>query len=317
MPHDHMDPHHQHHHHGAHGGHHHHHHVDPETGDARLAGAIAVNMILTLAQIVGGVVSGSLALIADAIHNFSDAISLVIAFGARRISRRPRDGDMTFGYARAEIVAAMVNYTSLVVISFYLFAEGVSRLFNPPEIEGWTVVIIAGVALAVDLMTAALTYRMAKDSLNIRAAFLHNLADAATSVAVIFGGIVILIWDWRLIDPLLTLGISLYILWHAFVEVRPVIRLLMLGAPDGIRAEEVAAAMCEVEGVDNVHHVHLWQIDETRSSVEAHVVTDGEAGPVLAELKQLLQSRFGVSHSTLEVERPGAGCARADQAAAT
>lgn len=289
--------------------HHHHHHIAPDAGDARVAGAIAVNLLLTVAQIVGGVISGSMALIADAIHNLSDAISLVIAFGARKIARRPRDGAMTFGYGRAEVVAAMVNYTTLVVISVYLFAEGVSRLFNPPEVAGWTVVIIAGIALVVDLVTAALTWAMSKDSLNIRAAFLHNLADAGTSVAVIVGGVVILLWDWRLIDPILTILIAVYILMHAFVEIRPVIRILMLGAPEGHRAGDVARAMAEVEGVEDVHHVHLWQIDEHRTSVEAHVVTAGDPAEVLGALKRVLRDRFGIAHSTLEVEAPGAGCA--------
>ncbi|WP_460275578.1 cation diffusion facilitator family transporter [Celeribacter sp. ULVN23_4] len=299
MSHDHSHPHHS----------HHHHHIDPNAGDVRVAGAIAVNLLLTLVQIVGGVISGSMALIADAIHNLSDALSLVIAFGARKIARKPRDGQMTFGYARAEIVAAMVNYTTLIVISVYLFAEGVSRLFNPPEVAGWTVVLIAGAALVVDLVTAALTWAMSKDSLNIRAAFLHNLADAATSVAVIFGGVVILLWDWRLIDPLLTLLISVYILFHAFIEIRPVIRILMLSAPEGHRAEEVKGAMEKVEGVEDVHHVHLWQIDEHRTSVEAHVVTDRDPSEVLGAVKRVLRERFGIAHSTLEVEVPGAGCA--------
>ncbi|WP_224503679.1 cation diffusion facilitator family transporter [Celeribacter litoreus] len=268
-----------------------------------------MNLFLTLAQIVGGVISGSMALIADAIHNLSDAVALVIAFGARKIARKPRDGEMTFGYGRAEVVAAMVNYVSLIVISVYLFAEGVSRLFNPPDVQGWVVVILAGVALAVDLATAALTYALSKNSLNIRAAFLHNLADAATSVAVIFGGIVILIWDWRYIDPILTILIALYILWHAFVEMRPVIRILMLGAPKGTDAEAVAEAIMGVDGVEDAHHVHLWQIDEHRSSVEAHVVVTGEAGSVLRAVKAVLHEQFEISHSTLEVEAPGAGCA--------
>ena len=221
---------------------------------------------------------------------------------------------MTFGYGRAEVVAAMINYITLMVISIYLFAEGVARFWNPPEIEGWIVIIIAGIALAVDLVTAALTYSMSKNSLNIRAAFLHNLADAGTSVAMIFGGAVILIYDWRLIDPILTVAISLYILWHAFVEIRPVIRILMLGAPDGTRAGEVAAAMGEVEGVEDVHHVHLWQIDEHRSSVEAHVVVTGEARVVLAQVKGLLKERFSITHSTLEVEAPGQGCVPGSEA---
>ena len=299
MPHD-------HHRHAAHA--HHHHHIDPDAGDARMAAAIGVNLLLTVAQIIGGVISGSMALIADAIHNLSDAVSLVIAFGARKLARRPRDGAMTFGYGRAEVVAAMINYITLMVISIYLFSEGVARFWNPPEIEGRIVIIIAGIALVIDLITAALTYSMSKNSLNIRAAFLHNLADAGTSVAVIFGGTVILIYDWRLIDPILTVAISLYILWHAFLEIRPVIRILMLGAPDGTRAGDVAAAMSEVDGVEDVHHLHLWQIDEHRSSVEAHVVLNGESHVVLTQVKTLLKERFSITHSTLEVEAPGQGC---------
>ena len=296
----------------GHGPHGHSHGIDPKAGDARVAAAIGVNLVLTLVQIVGGVVSGSLALIADAIHNLSDAVSLVIAFAARKLARRPRDGTMTFGYGRAEVVAAMVNYTTLIVISVYLFAEGVARLFNPPQVEGWIVVWIAGVALVVDVVTAALTYAMAKESLNIRAAFLHNLADAFSSVAVIVAGTVILIYDWRLIDPLITMGIAVYILWHALSEVRPVVRILMLGAPSGLDSAAVATAISEVAGVDSTHHVHLWQIDETRVSVEAHLVTQGPAPEVLARVKTMLKDRFGVTHSTLEVEAPGAGCATSD-----
>lgn len=296
--------------HGASGhGHHHHHHIDPDAGDMRVAVAIGVNLLLTVAQIIGGVVSGSMALIADAIHNLSDALSLLIAFGARKLGRRPRDGQMTFGYGRAEVVAAMFNYTTLIVISVYLLSEGVRRLFAPQEVEGWIVVIIAGIALVIDLVTAALTYAMSKDSLNIRAAFLHNLADAASSVAVIVAGTLILLYDWRLVDPLITIAIALYILWHAFVEVRPVVRILMLGTPEGREAEDVSAAMLGVDGVEDVHHLHLWQIDEHRGSLEAHVVVSGESAEVMTALKTLLTTRFGISHSTLEFETPGQGCA--------
>ncbi len=201
MPHDH--------------GHHHHHHVDPDAGDTRVGMAVGVNLLLTVAQFIGGLLSGSLALIADAIHNLSDALSLVIAFAARKIARRPADDTMTFGYGRAEVVAALVNLTTLVVIGLLLVYEGLMRLVDPPEVEGWIVVILAGIALAVDLATVLLTVRMAKTSMNIRAAFLHNLADALGSVAVIVAGTLILLFDWRLVDPIVTLGISVYILWHA------------------------------------------------------------------------------------------------------
>lgn len=290
--------------------HHGHHHMNPDAGDRRITAAIGVNVLLTVAQLIGGVLSGSMALIADAVHNLSDAASLVVAFAARKVARRPRDDTMTFGYGRAEIVAAMVNYTTLIVIALYLAAEGVQRLFNPPDVEGWTVVILAGLALVIDTVTALLTFSMSKDSVNIRAAFLHNVADALSSVAVIVAGTLILLYDWRLVDPLVTIGISAYILWHALSEIRPVVRILMLGAPPAHTADALADALSAVEGVDDVHHVHLWQIDENRSSVEAHVVIDGDPAPVLTRLKTLLVQDFAIAHSTFEVETPGQGCAR-------
>lgn len=290
---------------------HHHHHIDPASGDRRVAAAVAVNLILTVAQFVGGLLSGSLALIADAIHNLSDALSLVIAFAARRIARRPADDTMTFGYGRAEVVAALVNLTTLIVIGLMLVYEGVQRLFDPVPVDGWIVVILAGVALVVDLITVLLTVRMAKSSMNIRAAFLHNVADALGSVAVIVAGTLILLYDWRLVDPIVTLGISAYILWHAGSELPPVIRLLMLGAPAEPDTEEVREALGRVSGVDSVHHVHLWEIDEHRRSVEAHlVVADPAEGPrICRAAKAALEETFGIAHATLEVETSSTGCA--------
>src|SRR6056297_543282 len=158
-------------------------HVDPASGDRRVAIAIWANTLLTVAQVVGGVLSGSLALIADALHNLSDMASLIIAFAARKIARRPADARMTFGYGRIEIVAALINYTTLILVGAYLVYEGTLRMIDPPEVAGWTVVIVGAVALAVDTLTAALTYTMQKGSVNIRALFLHNLSDALASVA--------------------------------------------------------------------------------------------------------------------------------------
>lgn len=280
-------------------------HLDPEAGDRRVALAVMVNLGLTAAQIVGGLLSGSLALIADAIHNLSDAVSLVIAFAARRIARRPADPGMTFGYARAETVAALVNYTSLILIGVYLVYEAIMRFFEPHAIDGWIVVILAGVALAVDAVTAALTYTMSKTSMNIRAAFLHNLADALASVGVIVAGSLVILYDWRIVDPIVTLGIAGYILWHAFSEIGGVIRVLMLGAPPGLSTQDVLTAMREADGVRDVHHLHLWQMEEARPAVEAHIVVaegrwddaDAVKAGVRARLKDL-----GIGHATLELE---------------
>ena len=281
-----------------------------DIGERRLWWAVAVNGVLTLAQIVGGVLSGSLALIADAIHNLSDALSLVIALAARRIGRRPADAGMTFGYGRAEVVAALVNYTTLIAIAVYLAAEGLMRLADPPAVEGWTVIAIAGLAVVVDAVTVLLLLSQSRDSMNLRAAFLHNLADALGSVAVIVSGTLILLYDWRLVDPLVTLLISGYILWHAGREIGPVVRILMMGSPAGGATREVLGAMRGVEGVADVHHLHLWQIDETRTALEAHVVLRGaaEARAVKAALRAMLAERFAVGHATLETEAEGEGC---------
>ncbi|MGE0316057.1 MAG: cation diffusion facilitator family transporter [Lautropia sp.] len=291
----------------AHGHGHHHHGVgDPATGDWRLWAAVGVNGLLTLVQLVGGIVSGSLSLIADAVHNLSDAVSLVIAFVARRIARRPSDATMTFGYMRIEIVAALINYTTLIVIGAYLVFEAAMRFVEPRPVDGWTVVIIAGVALAVDLATALLTWTLSKESVNIRAAFLHNVADALGSVGVIVAGTLILLFDWRFVDPLVTLLIAGYILWMSFAEIGRVIRMLMLGTPPEMDAGHVVDRIRGIEGVDDVHHAHLWQLDERHNAVDAHVViVDGawhEADAIKARVKSMLATEFDIAHSTLELE---------------
>ncbi len=290
-------------------GHGHHHHVDPDAGDRRVIAAIAVNMGLTVAQVIGGLVSGSLSLIADALHNFSDAISLIIAFGARKISRKPRDAEMTFGYGRIEVVAALINYTTLIVIGLYLLYEAALRFADPHPVEGWIVVVIAGIALVVDLATAALTYAMSKSSVNIRAAFLHNVADALGSVAVILAGTLILLFDWRLIDPVVTVMIAGYILWQSAREIGPVIRILMLGAPPEIETRAVLDTVRGIDGVTGIHHAHFWQMDEHRAALDAHVVIAAgrwtEADAIKDRIKAALRGRFDIRHSTLELE-----CAR-------
>ncbi|SHF45579.1 cobalt-zinc-cadmium efflux system protein [Loktanella atrilutea] len=283
----------------------HHHHVDPSAGDRRIAAAVGVNLLLTVAQIVGGILSGSLALIADAIHNLSDALALVIAFGARKIARRPADKAMTFGYARAEVVAALINYTTLIVIGVWLVYEGVSRLISPEGVDGWLVIWIAAIALVIDLITAALTYAMSKDSMNIRAAFLHNVSDALGSVGVIVAGVLILTFGWTWVDPVVTLAIAGYILWQSLTEIGPVIRLLMLGSPVESDADAIVADMRAVDGVQDVHHVHLWMIDEGRNAVDAHVVVtegDWDRADAVKDAVRLALKGHDISHATLEIE---------------
>ena len=289
--------------------HDHHHHGVERMGDRRLLVAIIANLVLTLAQVVGGVVSGSLSLIADALHNFSDAGALIIAWLARRIGRRPADDLRTFGYRRAEVIGALVNLVTLVIIGFYLIYEAAWRFFRPEVIEGWIVVIVAGVALVVDVATAVLTWRMSRNSMNIRAAFLHNVSDALASVGVILAGSLILLLGWFWTDTVLTLLIAGYVLWQAAGMLPRTVHLLMEGTPDGTTLEEVTAAMRAVPGVRGVHHVHLWQIDEHRIALEAHVVIDGfeQTETIKQALKERLAGEFGIAHSTLEFETEPCG----------
>jgi cobalt-zinc-cadmium efflux system protein len=295
MPHD---------HHG-----HSHVHLDPQSGDRRVGVAIWANGLLTIAQIVGGLLAGSLALIADALHNFSDMAALIIAFAARKIARRPADERMTFGYGRIETVAALINYTTLIIVGLYLIYEGGMRLIEPPDVQGWTVVIIAAFALGVDALTAALTWSMQKGSQNIRALFLHNLSDALASVAVIVGGTLIILFDMRWVDPAVTIGIAGYILYLAVAEIGGPVRTLMLGSPLDIAGHDVVDLLRATSGVREVHHVHLWQMEENAPALDAHVVVEevewNQLEAIKLELKEKLSDSFGIVHITLEFEREG------------
>ncbi len=287
-------------------GHHQHDHIDPTAGDHRVGAAVAVNLLLTLVQVVGGVLAGSLALIADALHNFSDAVALNIAFAARKIARRDADGSMTFGYGRIEVVAALVNYTTLIVLGLYLVYEAIFRFIQPQSVDGWLVVVIASVALVVDVITAGLTFVLSKSSMNIRAAFLHNVADALGSVAVIVAGTLIILFDWRLIDPLVTLLIAIYILWMAFSEIGSAIRILMLGSPEGVDTGNVIDSVRSIDGVASVHHAHFWLMEERASAFDAHLVIDegawSRADAIKEQVRTKLRECFGIEHTTLELE---------------
>lgn len=302
-----------HYHHGHAHGHshgHHHHHDTASMGDGRLAWAVAVNLLLTVAQVVGGMLSGSLALVADAVHNLSDAAALGIALFARRVARRGADATMTYGYRRAEIIAALINLTTLIVIGVYLVYEAVFRLFAPEPVAGWIVVAVAGIALAVDLVTAALTYAGAKSSMNIRAAFLHNVADALGSVAVIVAGALVIWFGWNWVDPAATLLIAGYILWHGLVEIRACIRILMGGVPADLDLDVLSAAVTAVDGVVGTHHLHVWQLDEHNRYFEAHVVIERADADRMEDIKRIakamLRNRFRLTHTTLEFEFVGA-----------
>jgi len=283
---------------------HDHDHGVESMGDRRLVFAIAINMLLTIAQVIGGIISGSLSLIADALHNFSDASSLLIAFAARKIGRQPPDQFKTFGYKRAEIIAALINLVTLVIVGLYLIYEAIWRVFDPQIITGWVVVIVASVALIIDVATAVLTYTMSKNSLNIKAAFYHNVSDALASVGVIVAGSLIILYQWYWTDTLFTFVIAGYVLYQAATLLPETIHILMEGAPEDVDIDDVIKTMESNDGVINVHHVHLWRLDEHRNALEAHVVIKdfNDIEEIKKKLKADIENQFSITHSTLEFE---------------
>ncbi len=294
-------------------GHGHHHHGDPsKVGERRLWWAVGANVLLTLAQVIGGIVSGSLSLIADALHNFSDAASLLIALVAIRIGRKPSDKYKTFGYKRAETIAALINLTTLVIIGLYLCYEAILRFITPEPIAGWTIVIVAGIALIVDIFTAVLTYSESKNSMNMRAAFLHNLTDAFASVGVIIAGTLILLYGWVWTDAAMTLLIAGYVLYQGFTEMPKVIHLLMEGAPENININEIISAMENIDGVKEAYHIHVWQLDEQRNALEAHVVLDDDIDmdALKIQIKSMLHDQYEIEHSTLEFQNKKSSVAK-------
>lgn len=284
--------------------HHGHSHGEENLSDRQLVFAVAINVLLTVAQIIGGIVSGSLALIADALHNFSDAASLGLAWFARRIGRRPADKLMTFGYAQGEVVAALINLTTLLIIGFYLVVEAISRFADPQPIEGWTVIGVAGIALVIDVVTAVIVHRGSHDSINMKAAFLHNLSDAMASVGVIVAGVLILLFDLYIADLVITLVIAAYVIWQGVSLMPRTVRLLMGAVPDEVEFDHIVKALERQPGVRSVHHVHIWNLGEHCFALEAHLVPDSSSLQEFESIKRssrmILAERFAIEHATFE-----------------
>lgn len=291
------------------------HALSPEGGQAsengsprrgrRLLIALALNLGITAAEVVGGVISGSLALLADAAHNFSDAASVLVSYIAWRISQREADRRRTFGYARAETVGALINLTTLFVIGLYLVWEAVNRLINPVEVAG-TMMLVVGVIALVEDIAAAWVLRKETGSLNIKSTYLHMISDAMASVGVIVGAVAIMAWGITWIDPVITALIAVYIFRHAYKEIREAIAVLMDSAPRDFDYDALVADLKAMPVVEDVHHLHVWQPDEGRTALEGHVAVSERDLAAVTDLNQRiktrLKERFGIDHATLEFE---------------
>lgn len=267
---------------------------------------MALNFVITLVEVIGGVVSGSLSLISDALHNFSDGMAIIVSYAALRLARRPRTDHYTFGLKRAQVLAAILNAAVLLAVCVYLVKEAVTKLTHPAPVDGGIMLVVASVGLVANVIGTWLLRPDAAGSLNIRSAYLHLLSDAVSSVAVIIGALAIRYFDQYWVDPVLSLLIAVYIGWESWKITWTAVEVLLLRVPGTIDLSAVEAALAEHPDVRGVHHIHLWQVDDQDIQLEAHIDTSCEvlAGtePIAEALERILRERYAIGHVTLQFE---------------
>lgn len=272
----------------------------------RLMATMALNFIITVAEIIGGLLAGSLSLISDALHNFSDGVSVLLSYFAIKLKQRDYSSRHTFGFKRSEIFAAAINATVLVGISCYLFYEAVHRFLHPQPIKGLLMISVAVVGLAANVVGTWLLHRDASRSINIRSAYLHLLTDALSSLGVLTGGVLIYFWNIYWVDPLLTIVIGVYIIIESFQILSQSVHILMEGAPPDIEIEKLRKIVEAFPEVRNIHHVHLWMVGENDVHLEAHVnVQDmlvSQSDDLRKRMEERLTAELGIRHITLQFE---------------
>ena len=259
-----------------------------------------------IAEVVGGILSGSLALLADAGHMLSDAGALALALFALWIATRPATPTRTYGYYRTEILAALANGATLVAIAIYIFVEAYQRLGEPPEVQGGLMMGVALGGLLVNLAGLWIMHGGRDEGLNMRGAWLHLMADALGSVGALAAGALIWRWGWNWADPVASVLIGLLVLGSSWALVKESVAVLMEGAPAHIDVDEVRNAIRGVDGVEAVHDLHVWTITSGMVALSAHVVTgDSVPGSLLGAVRRTVHDRFGIDHTTIQVETPG------------
>ncbi len=285
--------------------HEHHHHTE-EINGGRLLITMLLNFFITIIEIIGGIFSGSLSLLSDAFHNFSDGIAIIISYIAMKLSKKPRSLKYTFGLKRAEILAAIINSSALIIISFFLIKEAFDRLYSPSAINGSLMLIVAAGGLAANVVGTVLLKKGSDKNINLKAAYLHLLSDAVSSLAVILGAVFIIYFHIYWLDPILTIIISLYILKEAYGIVKEALEIIMMSSPAEIDVQYLNEVVNLIPGIKNIHHVHLWKLNDSDIHFEAHVETDniliGDTGIMQKQIKELLHDKFEITHTTLQFE---------------
>lgn len=269
--------------------------------------SIVLNVLITTAQIIGGLISGSLSLLSDALHNFTDVISLVISYVAHRLTGKKASAHMTFGYKRAEIIAAFINAITLVVIAIFLIIEAIRRFSEPQIIDSNLVIWLSVIAILANGFSVLLLKKDAKRNLNMKSAYLHLFTDMLASVAVLLGGILMKFFGWFWIDSILTFLIAVYLIFVGWDLLRTSTKMLMLFTPEHIDIKEIVREVHKLPKVGKLHHIHVWHLNDDELHLEAHLDfkenIDLESFNIVLEcIEAVLQEKFGINHITIQPE---------------
>ena len=295
----------EHNHHHDHSSHQGHSHDVSDLSGKKIFWVTVLNAAITIAEIIGGILSGSLALLSDAFHNLSDTLSIVLSYSANKISKKPKNSSKTFGYKRAEILSAFINSTALFIISFWLIFEAYKRFKNPETINSNLMLIVAVIGLVANFISVFLLEKDSHENMNIKSSYLHLISDTVSSIGVILGGIAIKIWNVTWIDPLITVLISLYILKETWHILKKSIDIFMQASPN-LDYEAIKRDIENIEKVNNIHHVHAWMINEKTIHFEAHIdfedIKLSEVEVIYDKINHLLKEHYGISHITIQPE---------------
>lgn len=293
-----------HHHHGGHS----HGRADPSSANLRRLGIVlGLSFAYMLAEVVGGLMSNSLALLADAGHMLSDVAAIGLSVFAMWIARKPPTPQRTFGYHRVEILAALANASTLIAISIYIFVEAYHRLSHPPAVQAPLMIAVAAGGMVVNLVALGVLHGGDKGNLNLRGVWLHTLTDALGSLQAVVAGACIWAFGWTLADPIASALIGILVIYSSWALLRETLSVLMEAAPGHIDVDEVRATLLDCREVRAVHDLHVWTITSGRESLSAHVVTQDGLTPreLLNEIRNRLHDRFGIHHVTIQVEAEG------------
>ena len=288
----------------SHSHNHSHHH---DLNSRNLLISIFLNITITVAQVIGGIVSGSLALLSDALHNFSDVISLIISWIANKLVKKKASLKRTFGYKRAEILAAFINAATLIVVAVLLIIEAIERFKNPQEIESNLVIWLSIIAILGNGFSVLLLKKNADNNMNLKSAYLHLLTDMLASVAVLIGGLLMKYYEIWWIDSVLTLAIAVYLVVMGWDLLKNSFKVLMLFTPDSTSVKSIVEDIQTIDAVKNVHHVHIWQLNEEEIHLEAHIdfkedITLSQFDVILNSIEELIYHKYDINHINIQPE---------------